>query len=142
VEFKSTLRVDLKTGSPDTRIEFAALKTIVGFLNGQGGTLLIGVDDDKNVLGLALDKFENDDKLQLHLVNLINGRIGDVFRPYIRPYIAVSQGASVLVVRCEPGPCAAFLKDGNQQRFFVRGGNATAELAGTALIEYAKQRFG
>lgn len=36
VEFKSTLRVNLHTGSKDPRIELAVLKTIAGFLNTNG----------------------------------------------------------------------------------------------------------
>jgi hypothetical protein len=42
----------------------------------------------------------------------------------------------------EYSPREAFLKDGPLQRFFVRGGNATAELQGSAITEYVKQRFG
>jgi hypothetical protein len=34
------------------------------------------------------------------------------------------------------------LKDGNQQRFFVRGGNVTTELSGSSVMNYVKQRFG
>ena len=37
---------------------------------------------------------------------------------------------------------AAFVKDGQLQRFFVRGGNATAELQGQAVSDYIKHRFG
>lgn len=45
VEFKATLRTNLHTGSKDPRIELAVLKTLTGFLNGNGGTLIIGVSD-------------------------------------------------------------------------------------------------
>jgi hypothetical protein len=45
-------------------------------------------------------------------------------------------------VLCERGPKAAFVKDGQQQRFYVRGGNATTELQGSAIMDYVKQRFG
>ena len=48
----------------------------------------------------------------------------------------------ILMVRCEPGPKAAFLKDGAELRLFVRGGNATAELKGVSVTDYVKQRFG
>lgn len=46
VEFKSTLRVNLHTGSRDPRMELAVLKTIAGFLNSDGGILTIGIADD------------------------------------------------------------------------------------------------
>lgn len=141
-EFKSTLRTNLHTNQHDEKIHLSSLKTIAGFLNAQGGTLLIGVADDGEVLGLSADGFPNEDKMSLHLVNLIKDRIGDVFLPYVHPHFEDQDGERILIVRCEKGPKAAFVKDGNQQRFFVRGGNATTELSGNSVMEYVKQRFG
>lgn len=79
VEFKSTLRTNLHTGQVDDKIQVSVLKTIAGFLNAKGGTLLIGVADDGEVLGLDADGFQSEDKLGLHLVNLVKDRIGEVF---------------------------------------------------------------
>jgi len=110
-------------------------------LNAKGGTLLIGVADDGEVLGIEAEGFPNEDKASLHLENLITSQLGDVFRPYVHPRFEDQDGGRVLVVRCEPGPRAAFLKDGQLQRFFVRSGNATAELQGGAIMDYVKKRF-
>lgn len=142
VEFKSTLRVNLHTGKPDEKIQMASLKTIAGFLNAKGGTLLIGVADDGEILGLEADGFPNEDKMALHLESLIASRLGEIFRPYVHPRFEDQNGGRVLRVRCEPGPREAFLKDGQLQRLFVRGGNATAELQGSSITDYVKQRFG
>ncbi|MCJ2137419.1 DUF262 domain-containing protein [Methylobacterium sp. J-026] len=142
VEFKSTFRMNLHTGQVDDKIQVAALKTIAGFLNAKGGTLLIGVADDGEVLGLDADGFQNEDKYGLHLVNLVKDRIGEVFLPYVHPHFQDEGAGRVLAIRCEKGPKAAFLKDGNLQRFFVRGGNATTELSGSSITDYVKQRFG
>ncbi|MBT2242346.1 DUF262 domain-containing protein [Sphingobium sp. BHU LFT2] len=141
VEFKSTLRINLHTGQQDEKMHLSALKTMAGFLNAKGGTLLIGVSDSGEVLGLDADSFPNEDKMGLHLVNLIKDRIGDVFLPYIHAHFEDQNGGRILAIRCENGPKAAFVKDGNQQRFFVRGGNATTELMGTSITDYVKQRF-
>lgn len=142
VEFKSTLRMNLHTGQFDDKIQVSSLKTIAGFLNAKGGTLLIGVADDGEIVGLGPDGFPNEDKLGLHLINLIKDRMGDVFLPYIHPHFEDQDGLRVLSVRCEKGPKAAFLKDGNLQRFYVRGGNATTELSGASVTDYVRQRFG
>jgi hypothetical protein len=142
VEFKSTLRVNLHTGHSDEKMHMSVLKTIAAFLNAKGGSLLIGVADDGQVLGLEADGFASEDKMGLHLVSLIKDRIGDVFLPYVHPHFDDLDGQRVLMVRCEKGPKAAFVKDGNAQRFFVRGGNATTELQGASVPEYIKQRFG
>jgi predicted HTH transcriptional regulator len=67
-------------------MHLAALKTIAGFLNASGGTLVIGVADDGKVLGLAADGFPNEDKMGLHLVNLLRDRVGEMFLPYVHPH--------------------------------------------------------
>lgn len=141
VEFKSTLRTNLHTGQHDDKMQMVALKTIAAFLNAGGGTLLIGVADDGSVTGLAADGFPNEDKMSLHLVNLIRDRIGELFLPYVHAEFVEHDGGRVLSVRCERGPKPAFVKDGAAQRFFVRGANATAELTGQALVDYSAQRF-
>jgi type I restriction enzyme R subunit len=55
VDFKSTARRDMREGKPNKAMEDAVVKTIAGFLNTDGGTLLIGVDDSSAVLGLEHD---------------------------------------------------------------------------------------
>jgi predicted HTH transcriptional regulator len=141
VEFKSSLRINLNTHQQDPRIELSALKTIAGFLNAQGGTLVVGVADDGRVLGIGADAFDSDDRMSLHLVNLVRDRIGPVFLPYVHPHFEDSDGGRVLVIRCEKGPKPAFVKDGQIERFYVRGGNATAELSGNSVMDYVKARF-
>jgi predicted HTH transcriptional regulator len=133
---------NLHTGLPDDKIQLSALKTIAGFLNAKGGVLLIGVSDGGDVLGLEPDGFPSEDKMALHLVNLVRDRLGDVFLPYVHPHFEEEDGLRVLSIRCEKGPKPAFVKDGGVQRFFVRGGNATAELHGVSITDYVKQRFG
>lgn len=142
VEFKSTLRANLHTGQVDEKIHLSALKTIAGFLNANGGTLLIGVSDDGEALGLEPDRFPDDDRMGLHLINLIKERIGEIFLPYVHPHFEDLDGKRVLTVRCERGPKPAFVKDGALQRFYVRGGNATAELSGPSIPDYVRSRFG
>jgi predicted HTH transcriptional regulator len=43
VEFKSTTRWDLRENQPSKAMEDAIVKTVAGFLNTDGGTLLIGI---------------------------------------------------------------------------------------------------
>src|SRR5690606_13877217 len=55
LEFKSSLRWDYRLNKINKDLEKIAMKTIVGFLNSGKGTLLIGVDDNKEVVGTAKD---------------------------------------------------------------------------------------
>jgi len=141
VEFKSTLRTNLHTGLPDNRIEMSVLKSIAGFLNGKGGTLLIGVSDDKEPLGLTSDQFTNEDKLHLHLVNLLNDKIGSHWTVYVHPRFEQIDGVQILAVECSPSRVPIYVKDGQLEHFFIRAGNSTSELQGTQAQEYIRLRF-
>jgi Putative DNA-binding domain len=82
LEFKSTLRWDMKAGKTNPAVERASLKTICAFLNATGGTLLIGVRDDGSIEGIESDKLLNDDRFLLHLWTLIRTCLGrDVSHP-------------------------------------------------------------
>jgi len=142
VEFKSTLRRNLHTGEKDPRIEHSALKTIVGFLNAHGGTLVIGVTDDGTVLGVDADLFQNEDKMHLHLVNLLRDRVGPTHMMYIHPVFEELDGKRVLRVECWKARSPAVLKDGKDERFFVRTGAATTELKMSEAQEFIHHRFG
>jgi hypothetical protein len=141
IEFKGTLRINLHTGEKDPRMEMGILKTIAAFLNSHGGTLVVGVMDDGNPVGIEADKFENDDKILLHLDNLIKERIGPQHSLNIQPRFDDYQDKKVLVVECKPGKAPVFVKEGSVERFFVRGGASTTELSGSQTQEFIKQRF-
>ncbi len=141
-EFKSTLRTNLHTGKPDLKMEFTALRTVVGFLNAPaGGTLVIGVADDGTPVGVADDGFESEDKMLLHFDNLLMDRIGGQFSLYVHPHFAEYEEKRVLVIDVKPARAAAFLKDSGTERFFTRAGASTAELAGQQMQQFIEQRF-
>ena len=146
LEFKSTIRLNLKTGEKDKRMEKAVLKSLVAFLNGDGGTLLVGVADDGEILGVDVEGFDSCDKMNLHIINLISSQIGDEFLPFIRfreiDFGKKENGADKLVVRfdCRPTATPVFLKEGKQEIFFVRSGPSSVELTGSDLINYVDNR--
>jgi len=83
LEFKETIRWDLRQEQVHKRIEDSSLKAIAAFANYKGGTLLIGVRDDGTVPGLGpdLNTFAGSrDKFDLHLTNLIKDRFSESFR--------------------------------------------------------------
>lgn len=141
VEFKSTLRTNLHTGERDARMEMAVLKTIAGFLNTQGGTLIVGVSDDGSPVGLEPDGFENEDKAALHLVNLLKDRLGGHNALHVHPRFDDHEGHRVLVIECDRSKSPVFVKDGQAERFFVRYGPSTQELIGATAQGYIQQRF-
>jgi len=142
LEFKSSIRTNLHTGSIDKNIENSLLKTIVAYLNSEGGTLIVGVNDQGEILGLEKDAFVSDDKLKLHLNNMIKDNIGVQFMHLIDYGLFEVDGKNVLKVECSPSDKRVFLKEGNLEEFYMRNGPSTMRLHGSSLIDYVKNRFG
>lgn len=59
VELKSSFFKCQKTNNVLKEIRHECLKTIAGFMNSKGGTLIIGVRDDLEIIGLEKDKISN-----------------------------------------------------------------------------------
>ncbi|MFY0625237.1 MAG: putative DNA binding domain-containing protein [Reichenbachiella sp.] len=141
IEFKSTLRMNMHTGQKDVAIENASLKTIAAFINSKGGTLLIGVKDDGEILGLETDRFPNDDKLILHLTNLIKEKIGSLHLKFIHTHILELQGKKVLRVDCRATSEPAYFISGQDEHLYIRTGPSTTSLALSKVHGYISQRF-
>ena len=141
IEFKSTLRTNLYTKQQDKKMGLSVLKTIVAFLNTKGGNLLVGVGDNKEILGLEIDNFQNDDKINLHLTNLVKVHIGNEFLPFIKFTIVQIHDKKILLIICKESKKRVFLKYENKEEFYVRNGPASIKLEGNALIDYINYRF-
>ena len=141
VEFKSTLRINLHTGAPDKRMELAVLKSLAGFLNTDGGTLIVGVSDDGTPVGIKTDKFPNEDKMSLHLVNIVNDRMGPEAMIAINIHFDDYKDNRVMFIRCKRSLRPVYVKDDNIERFYIRTGPSTTELTASQIQSYVKQRF-
>ena len=141
VEFKSTLRVNLHTHERDSRMEHAILRTLAGFLNTNGGTLVVGVADDGTPVGLDVDGFENEDKMALHLANIVNSRMGPNSWITMHANFEDYEEERVLVVHCEKARSAVYVSDGAAQHFYIRTGPSTTALNLSQTEEYIRQKF-
>ena len=139
VEFKSTVRTNLKTGKKGKEIELAWLKSVVAFLNSSGGTLLMGVADDGRILGIGQDNFENNDHCLLHIKNLINQHIGAEFSGFINILLVDADGQEVVMVEVERAGQPVFLKIGKNEEFYIRSGPSSIKLSPSQMISYVFQ---
>lgn len=151
LEFKSTLRWDLKVGEVNRKLEEVILKTIAAFGNSSGGTLLIGVDDDGTVLGLSHDYVSlggaDRDKFELHLRNLLNQAFGASFaatKVKIRFPSANDEEICQVDVLQASEPLILTAKDKNGQtieKFYARSGNSSQEIPLSQINAFLKSRF-
>ncbi|MBB3066006.1 GmrSD restriction endonuclease domain-containing protein [Limibacillus halophilus] len=151
LEFKSSLRWDFVEGSVNKKLEDVVVKTIAAFANGQGGTLLIGVQDDGEVLGLegdyhALGEADRD-KFELHLRNILNKSFGTSF---VASRVRVSFPSvgdteiCQLDIQSSAKPLVITVKDKNgqtQEKFYVRSGNSSQEISLSEMQSYLAERF-
>ena len=141
LEFKSTLRWNLHANKPDPRLEHGTLKTIVAFLNTDGGTILVGVGDDGDILGIEADQFANEDKYMLHFANLVNDKIGKQFTDYIRWELKSIKDKKILRINCFRSPSPVFLKVSGQEEFYIRTGPSTVQLTPSEVLDYSRKHF-
>ena len=139
LEFKQTFSKNIKTNSKDKGIQKSSLKTIVGFLNADAGTLLIGVADDGKVTGIEDDFYQTNDKYLLNFKDSLKTKIGAEFYPHIEYKIYSVLGKKVLRVDCEKSNEPCFYEE---KEFYVRTNPATDRLEGRKQFEYIKQHFG
>jgi DNA-binding response OmpR family regulator len=140
VEFKSTLRWNLKTGRSEKSIEKAWLKSIVAFLNTDGGVLLVGVEDNGHILGLEADQFQSEDKYLLHVNNKLKQHIGLEWANFIRFQTETIGDKKLLWIECLPSPAPVFFKMGNDEEFYVRVGPGSRRLSPSEVLTYVANR--
>lgn len=132
LEFKSSLQWDVRESKENKKLQLSVLKTIAAFLNADGGTLLIGVEDDGKIFGLSKDldclSNRNLDQFERHLVQLIETSIGRKFLPYLKLRFVKINEQDVCGVYVRKSPQAAFLKSEKGIEFYIRSGNSTRSL--------------
>ena len=139
LEFKSTLRWNLKADKPGKEVELASLKTIAAFMNSNGGNLLVGVEDNGNILGVEADNFANEDKYLLHFSNIFNQHIGLEFAEYIEFAIKLLGDKKIFVIACRKSSKPVFLKHKTEESFFIRSGASSRQLTPSQLLNYLKK---
>ncbi|MGA5464442.1 GmrSD restriction endonuclease domain-containing protein [Mycobacterium sp. NPDC050041] len=151
-EFKSTARWNLHTMQADPKMEHVIVKTVCGFLNAEGGTLLIGVDDGGGVVGLQAD-FDtlgskgNADGYELFLRQLLDVNLTVATAATVRISFETRGAQQICVVSVAASGKPVFAKPvkgsgWNAEEFWVRTGNATRQLHGDDMMEYREQHWG
>jgi len=143
LEFKSTLQWDVALKQANKSLRKSCLKTIAAFMNSDGGTLLIGVEDNGNILGLEKDLSllgGSRDKLEQTLVNMISDEIGPALSHYYRIRFESVGDKLVCVVEADEVSDGVFVGGDKGQEFFVRAGNTTRSLDPADTLEYIRGR--
>ncbi len=150
VEFKASARWGYKADRLLPEVEDGFVKTVAGFLNAGGGTLLIGVEDRTgelvglehdvaSVKGKDLDGYEN--WMTDRLVNALNPGTTSVARVAVS--FAAVDGIEVARLEVAASPEPVYTKTSkSDEAFYVRISNSTRELSPSETVKYVSEHWG
>ena len=145
VEFKASLRWDRVQNRCNKELEPVIVKSIAGFLNNNGGDLLIGVADDGTVVGLEADyatlRKKDRDGFELLLMKLIKDRLGGDVCTILHVVFHDVDGIDVCRVMIEPSQRPVFVQYQGVSRYYLRIGNSTRELDTKEAIDHVAKRY-
>lgn len=144
LEFKATARMNLHTRKQDQDLEWATVKTVAAFLNTDGGTLLIGIDDGGGVHGIEddLKVTRSLDRYTAWLSgDLLGAAIGpEVIAQYVRLAAVSIDDRTVMMVEVRKSPSITFAERAGKEYVYVRNGNQTRELRPSEVLRLSQQR--
>ncbi len=145
LEFKSTFQWDLKEGKQNKDLQKSVLKTLAAFMNTKGGTLVIGVTDNKEIHGLADDLTLTRNSLDLFEQAVLAAFSHHIGAPHVRHlslrFADAPGGKKVCVIVAAPSPEPIFLDFQNKNEFYIRRGNASISLNPSEQNTYVRQHF-
>ncbi len=135
LEFKATLRQDIRKTGENNSLQGKFVKTIAAFLNSKGGVLLIGVNDNGEVCGIEKDletlgKRKNEDGFQQTLMNIINEKLDKAITRYMKIKFEKKDSKTVCIVGVKKSgePCFYHEKKEDRHDFYIRIQNMTKRL--------------
>jgi ATP-dependent Lon protease len=149
VEFKATLRWDVREERDNPALQKGTTKTIAAFLNSNGGRIVIGVDDDRSIRGLSADyralaRDGNDgrDRFLQALANAVNQHLGPGVTPLVHIDIVDLDGTDVCFVDVRRSPAPVYLKEPNDKdEFYVRLASTSRALNHADALEYVRAHW-
>jgi predicted HTH transcriptional regulator len=131
-------------------LEKMVLKTIAAFLNSQGGTLLVGIQDDGTVVGIEADfgtfqvEDPNADTWQLNLKQKIINALGSDVWAILDLKLHVTERGTVARIDCPPRAQPTWLNDKNNKagpEFYIRAASSTEPLPVDRWPQYITERW-
>ena len=120
------------------------LSSIAGFLNANGGVILIGIRNTGEVTGLDNDywslKNKNSDGFQKRLITIITSRLGGDICVKVHISFHWIEFKEICSLFIEPSHRPVYLTEGNRTVFYLRTGTIINPLTTSETVEYLKNR--
>lgn len=143
IEFKETFLWDVHREQANKELKEEAVKEISAFANSEGGTLIIGVEDDeKEIKGIDrdLNLMDGKDDFELQLSQVISDKLGDkIGSIYIQINFEKVKGETLCVVSVEESSSPVYY--GKEEDFYVRQGSSSKSLSVRDATEYIEEHW-
>ena len=116
-------------------------KTIVGFANGNGGFLFVGVSNDRVAFGLTLDEIDR----TKNLIAQVNDRhiYPHAKLTYVMRSVDPEAEHFVLAIRVYPADSVVRYRDGDfNETVYIKGDGNTTPATPEEIISLSKRKFG
>jgi len=130
-------------------------KTLAGFLNTDGGHLVVGVKENKGggedeMIGVESEYFKLNDKCDDGYRRML---VDSVFKPYfpseifnhINDYMKITfkkvSSKTLCVIKVNKSDIKVFLTLNNVEKFFIRVDASTRQITGAEIVDFCERRF-
>jgi membrane protein YdbS with pleckstrin-like domain len=145
IEFKSSALWDYKENKYNKELIKPIIKTITAMLNREGGYLIVGLNDNKEILGLEKDfdylKKKDKDGFEAFVIAKINQFIGKEFVQYVNFRFEDIDNKIICSIKVEQSRVPVFFKLKEAEEFYIRTGNSTNSLSVREATEYINIHF-
>ncbi|WP_097497687.1 N-6 DNA methylase [Escherichia coli] len=149
IEFKQSffanvdkIRGEDKTIEKDLSVQYEIIKDIASFMNTEGGTLLIGVNDKGKITGVEREmsrfKFKKIDNYFQELGAQLGSRLFQDYHHYCKLTEVKVDETIVVKIDCRPTPFPVFL---DNEKFHVRTDTSSPCLTGVEMLRYIQNKF-
>lgn len=142
VEFKRSFRYDYRIGHPEKNLEDIIMHSVAGFMNAKGGILILGVDTDGRVKGLADDYFslgrKSREGFEKRFTEVIASKLGSDICSSVHLAFHKIGDVDICSAYIEKTHRPVYIHEGENTVFYLRIGNIHRPLNTQETVEYLK----
>lgn len=148
LEMKTSFHWNYDENKIDANYHYAILRTIAAFANSKGGTLILGVNDEGKVLGLAMDYSSiggDKEEFEIYFIKQLTDEFSNSFvEKNIKIDFFKIENEDVCRIEIKGNNKPVFIHkpfDKIHDSFFVRAGTFSKEIKSVEMENYIKDNF-
>lgn len=142
VEFRRSFRYDHRIGHPEKSLEDILMHSVAGFMNAKGGILIIGVDKDGHIKGLADDYFslgrKSREGFEQKFMEVLATKLGTDICSFVHLAFHEIGDIEISSIYIEKANRPVYIHEAERTVFYLRTGIVTKSLNTQETMEYLK----